>query len=38
MMTEKGIRLKVDLPNKVEGNSNVYAVGDIALMKTESSS
>jgi NADH dehydrogenase len=35
MMTEKGNRLNVDLFNKVEGTSNVYAVGDIALMKTE---
>ncbi|SCX93716.1 NADH dehydrogenase [Nonlabens sp. Hel1_33_55] len=35
MITEKGNRLKVDLFNKVEGTSNVYAVGDIALMKTD---
>jgi NADH dehydrogenase len=35
MISEKGDRLKVDLFNKVEGTANVYAVGDIALMKTE---
>jgi len=35
MISEKGNRLKVDLFNKVQGTDNVYAVGDIAQMKTE---
>lgn len=35
MITEKGNRLKVDVFNRVEGTDNVYAVGDIALMKTK---
>jgi len=35
MISEKGNRLKVDLFNKVQGTDNVYAVGDIAQMKTD---
>lgn len=35
MISEKGNRLLVDLYNKVKGTENIYAVGDIALMKTE---
>ncbi len=31
----KGNRIKVDRNNKVEGLSNVYAVGDVAYMETE---
>ncbi|AZQ44716.1 NAD(P)/FAD-dependent oxidoreductase [Nonlabens ponticola] len=34
-LSEKGGRLLVDLFNKVKGTDNVYAVGDIALMKTD---
>lgn len=35
MISEKGNRLIVDQFNKVEGTNNVYAVGDIAQMKTK---
>lgn len=31
--TEKG-RIRVDASNRVEGTNNVYAIGDLALMKT----
>jgi NADH dehydrogenase len=32
---ERGNRIRVDQQNKVEGYTNIFAIGDIALMKTE---